>query len=68
MSKEGQAGFNYGSMFSLSNTILLRGVGTSQAMENAMLSKELLEKCGGIFSSIVTLKLLNFGGEEIFNK
>jgi len=56
------------SVFSLSNTILLRGVGTSQAMENAMLSKELLEKCGGIFSSIVTLKLLNFGGEEIFSK
>jgi hypothetical protein len=51
------------SVFPLRNTILFRGIRTCESMKNAMSICKMLECCGDIFPSIVSLKLLNRAGE-----
>jgi len=51
-----------------SDTILFRGIGTSESMQDAMSGSEVLEGSGNIFSSIISLQLFNGGGEQVFNK
>jgi hypothetical protein len=50
-------------MFSLSNTILLRGVWACKSVKNAILVQKLFEGGGGVFSTIISLKVFNSSGE-----
>lgn len=68
MSKKGEPHLNYMNVLPLSNSILLRGVGTGQAVKNTMLSEKIFELQGGVFTPIVCLKLFNDSRELLFHK
>jgi len=59
LSQQGLAGFNYVSLFPLSNTILLRGVQACKTVKNAILAQKLFEGGGGVFTTIISLKIFN---------
>jgi hypothetical protein len=56
------------SVLPFSSAILLGSVGTSQSVQYSMLSEEVFELIGRVFSSIITLNLLNDNRKLFFNQ